>query len=302
MAISRKFFVNIKNLKHMKRLYLFLGAVLAVVACQEAPVEQTDPADDIPAKTFTFTIKGDFSGELTKGYLMADGKEMTDLWILDYMDDRLIQQMHLNDTDEEWGEDPTLTLAFGPHHVYFVASRGQSPTLSTEDKTIIFTKVLDTFWKDYEVNVVPTSDGDRVVTLDRVVTRLKLTLTDAIADNTATIHTTPATWYYGINYTTGEPVESKSNTAIVVNVPANMIGSAGETVNIYGFSSATEWTTDVTVEAKNGESEVIGRASLEDVSLKRNRSTELSGPLFFTGGAVGFTLTTEWDESATGTW
>jgi len=293
----------------MRKFLLILGATFVISSCDkvladfqeiETPTEQQTG----PTKKFTFTVKGDFSKDLkTKAseYLYADGKQMTDLWVLDYMDGTLVQQLHQVNTDDDFGK-PVMQLAYGAHHIYFVASRGQSPTVSTTAKTIVFSKVLDTFWTDYEATVVSTSNGNRAVTLNRVVTRLKLTLTDAIAENTSTISTTPATWYYGINYSTGEPVEAKSNTAIVVNVPANMIGSTGETVNIYGFSGATEWTTDVAVVAKKSDDSVLGQAGMSDVPFKRNRSTEYSGPLFMTGGEVGITLSADWDDSATGTW
>lgn len=278
--------------------------MLAISACNALdPEPQPLPAIDGVTKKFTFTVKGDFSKDMkTKAdYLTADGKSMTDLWVLDYMGDELVQQIHQASGDEDWGQ-PTLNLKYGEHHVYFIASRGQSPTLNTTSKTITFSKVLDTFWKDYSVTVVSTSNGNRAVTLDRVVTRLRLTFTDALAEGLSTIQTTPGTWYYGFNYTTGEPTEMKSNQTIITEVPASMIGNSGETVNVFGFSSATEWTTDVSIAAKKSDNTVLGQAAIEDVPLKRNRSTEYSGPLFITGGAVEMSLNSEWSDPTTGTW
>jgi hypothetical protein len=289
----------------MKRYLLFLGAVavLALTSCLKA--SDPNPAEVTgPVKKFTFTVKGNFSQDFkTKAgeYLYADGKTMTDLWVLDYMGDELVQQIHQTTSDADWGQ-PTMNLKYGEHHIYFVASRGQSPTLNTTSKTVTFTKVLDTFWKDYAVTVVSTSNGNRAVTLDRVVTRLKITFTDAIPEGTATFALTPTTWNYGINYATGEPCETKTSTAVTIDVPSNLIGNTGETLNLYGFSSATEWTTNVTVAAKKSDGTVIGEATLENVPLKRNRSTEYSGPLFMMGGEVGITLNSEWLDSVTDTW
>jgi hypothetical protein len=293
----------------MRKFLLILGAISVITSCDkvladfqdiETPTEQQTG----PTKKFTFTVKGNFTSDLkTKAseYLYADGKQMTDLWVLDYMDGTLVQQLHQVNTDDDFGK-PVMQLAYGTHHIYFVASRGQSPILSTTDKTITFSKVLDTFWTDYEATVVATSNGNRAVTLDRVVTRLKLCFTDALVEGLATIHVTPGTWYYGLNYTTGEPVEAKNSTAVVMDVPSSMIGNANETVNVFGFSSSTEWTTDVAVAAKKSDLTVLGHASIEDVPFKRNRSTNYSGPLFITGGEVGITLSASWDDSATGTW
>ncbi len=75
--------------------------------------------------------------------LTADGKEMTDVWVLDYMGDVLMQQVHQVSTDDDFGQ-PTLTLAIGDHHLYFIASRGSGSTLNTTNHTIIFARVLDT--------------------------------------------------------------------------------------------------------------------------------------------------------------
>lgn len=294
----------------MKRLIIFIGTVLALASCNAITTdfEQPDEGEVVeqtgPTKKFTFTVKGNFSSDLkTKAseYLYADGKQMTDLWVLDYMGGQLVQQIHQSNTDDDFGK-PVMQLKYGDHHIYFVTSRGQTPTLNTTAKTITFAKVLDTFWKDYAVNVVSTSNGNRAVTMDRVVTRLKVTFTDAIPEGTATFALTPTTWNYGINYSTGEPCEAKASTAVIIDVPSNLIGNTGETLNLFGFSSETEWTTNVILAARKSDSSVIGQATLENVSLKRNRSTEYSGPLFATGGEVGLTLNAEWLTSTTGTW
>ena len=274
--------------------------VLADFQDIETPTEQTGPT-----KKFTFTVKGSFSSDLkTKAseYLYADGKQMTDLWVLDYKDGTLVQQLHQSNTDDDFGA-PVMNLSYGTHHVYFVASRGNSPTLNTTAKTITWTKVLDTFYKDYEVTVVATSNGNRAVTMERAVTRLRLTFTDAIAENAATISITPHTWYYGINYETGEPAEAMTDHSATISIPAANVGKVGETANLYGFSSATEWTTDIAIASKTSENTTIGAATIEGAPFKRNRSTDYTGPLFTSSGDLSLSLNATWSEPPhTGTW
>ena len=172
----------------MKRLKLWaVAAALIMTASCEKPVITDDETSGetetttATTKKFTFTLKGDFSDQwkpVTRGYLQADGKDLTDVWVLDYMDGKLVQQVHQTDnTAEDFGK-PVMSLKYGSHHIYFIASRGQGAQLDTEAKTITFSKVLDTFYKDYEVSVAGSSNGNRAVTLDRVVTRLRLTFTD----------------------------------------------------------------------------------------------------------------------------
>ena len=294
----------------------FIAAALVLTACEK--VELSEPESVSPDETtvsdasasgktkkFTFTLKGDFSDDwkpVTRGYLSADGKDLTDVWVLDYVGGTLIQQLHQSDnTSEDFGK-PVMNLTYGSHHIYIIASRGQSPTLDTESKTLSFVKVLDTFYKDYEVNVVSTSNGNRAVTLDRVVTRMRLYFTDAIAADAATINITPATWHYGINYVTGAMADTKSNYTTTINIPASSVGSTSESANLYGFPTATEWTTDVAINSKKSDNTVIGSATITAAPFRANRVTEYSGPLFSAGGSMTMSLNTTWDDSVSGTW
>ena len=227
---------------------------------------------------------------------------MSDLWLLDYVDGGLAQQRHQTNTDDDFGT-PTMNLTYGVHHIYFVASRGVSPTLSTAAHTITWGSVRDTFWKDYEVSVVATSNGNRAVTLDRVVTKLRVAANDEVPVGVATFSLTPAVWYYGLNYINGEPVMPVENQAITVNVPTSYAGTSGEMmVSVFGFSGTTEWTTDVALDAKGGDGQTIGHGVIEDVPLMRNRMSDYTGPMFGSGGRATLSLNTEWIDAVTGTW
>jgi hypothetical protein len=302
----------------MKKLTIMALAVCLMTAC-EKPLNLDEPAmanteqvavptdangEPLPTKKFTFTLKGDFSNDwkpVTRGYLSADGKDLTDVWVLDYMGDQLIQQLHQTSTDEAFGQ-PAMNLAYGNHHVYVIASRSQGAALDTDAHTLTFTKVLDTFYKDYEVSVVSTSNGNRAVTLDRVVTKLKLVIEDAIPTGAATLNIAPATWYYGINYITGNPVAAASSQPIVINIPANNIGKSGVDASIFGFSTSDEWQTDVSFNCKKADDTILGTASLSAVPLKANRVSEYTGPLFSAGGAMTLSLNSTWDDAYQGVW
>ena len=258
-----------------------------------------------PSKKFTFTLKGDFSTDwapVTRGYMQADGKDMTDVWVFDYMGDELQQQIHLTNTEENWAT-PSINLAMGTHNIYFVASRGTTPTVNTTNKTITWVKPSDTFWKDYEVTVVSTSNGNRAVTLDRVVTRFRATVTDAIPMDCASITIALASWHTGLNYQTGAPVTAVTDYATVINIPGSYIGQTNTMLSLFGFSGADQWTTTITITAKTSGSDMLGTAIIENVPFKANRSTDYSGTLF--GGqpnSLGFTLGSAWLDSYEGTW
>ena len=279
-----------------------LAVAMTMTACNSN--DDMPEADATSTATITFAMTGDFqmtAHDFTRS-LEADGKTMTDVWVLDYVGVELKQQLHQTSDDADFGA-PTLSLGLGTHHIYFIASRGAGAVLNTTAHALTFTSVRDTFWKDYEITISSgTSSGNRSVTLDRIVTKLKLTFTDAIPEGAATFNVTPSSWYYGVDYTTGEPSEATANGTITVNIPSSEIGVSNEAVSIFGFSSATEWTTDVAVDCKTSDSGVLGSATIADAPFVRNRVSEYTGPLFTAGGGMTLSLNTEWDESYQGSW
>lgn len=291
----------------MKKYMMMALAVALFTACEKADIPDNsseEPISVVDGKTkkFTFTVKGDFgTPTFTRGYLQSDGKDMTDLWVFDYMGGAMVQQLHQSNDDDDFGT-PTMNLAYGAHHIYFVASRGASPTLTTESHMITWGTVRDTFYKDYEVNVVSTSNGNRAVTLDRVATKMTVTITDEVPTGCASLAITPSLWYYGLDYVDGSAVSGQEK-AVTVSVPNSYVGTSGElAVSLYGIGKATEYTTDIAIVAKDGESAVIGSATIEDAPFKRNRGTEYSGYMFGSGGALACTLNTTWLDAETLTW
>ena len=266
--------------------------------------------DDLSGQTaehstqITFDIQGDFTlstHDFTRA-LTADGKDMTDVWVWDYVGTECQQTVHQTSDDVDFGT-PTMELGLGTHHLYFVSSRGVTPTVDNDAKTITWATVRDTFWKHYELTVTGgTSGGSRAVSLDRVVTKLKAVFLDAIPTGAAKFEVTPASWYYGMNYQTGEPSEATVNGTVTVNIPLSDIGAVNEAVSIFGFSSATEWTTDVAITCKTYESGVLGGATVTAAPFMRNRVSEYTGPLFTDGGGMTLSLVTDWLTTHTGTW
>lgn len=294
----------------MKRLFIMALAVATLTACEKEIITEEDATvSDGSAiektKKFTFTLKGDFSNDwkpVTRGYLEADGRDLTDVWVLDYQGDVLVQQIHQSDnTAEDFGQ-PSMTLAYGSHHVYFVASRGINPTLSTADKTITWEKPSDTFWADYSVTVVNSSNGNRAVTLDRVVTKFKAIVNDALPVGISSISIIPATWYYALNYQTGEATGAVSGQPTVISIPQSYEGRTEVNFTIHSLSNITEWNTDISIVAKDGDQTVLGTATIADVPLKAGRITEYSGSLFSSAGSTTISLNDTWATSVTGTW
>ena len=260
-------------------------------------IDTTPPSDHA---TITFACQGFELQPFTRS-LEADGKSMTDLWVLDYIGTTLAQQIHQVSTDTDFGT-PTLNLSVGSHHIYFIASRGKTPTLDTDAHTLTFGTVSDTFYKDYAIDVTGTSNGSRSVTLDRIVTKLTTAITDAIPEGAATFNLTPEAWHYGIDYTTGLPTAATPSQTITISIPSSEIGFTNEHLSIFGFSTEDEWTTNVTLNCKKADGTILGSAVLDNVPLKRNRITEYTGPLFSSNGLTTVGLSTDWLDNYASTW
>ena len=254
--------------------------------------------DQDTTKTYTVVISID--GVAQTRSLAADGKDMSDIWLFDYVDGDLQQQIHQEYDDEDFGE-PTLDLSYGQHNLYIVASRGTNPVVSTANKTISWDRPLDTFWKAVTVNVSATSNGTSV-TLNRMVTKLHLDFDDVVPEGSAKFVITPALWYYGLNYQTGAPAADQENKPITLTIPTSYIGTTNVATNNYGFSSTTEWFTDVTVQCLDGDENVIGEAELSSVPFLRNRITIFSGKLWGKDSGFTISLNADWIDPYEGTW
>ena len=279
----------------MKKVFVIAALAMVFASCgKDVNVEEAG------AKKVAFDVQGNWNSPVfTRGSLSADGKEMTDLWLFDYVDGALVQSLHQVSTDADFGT-PAPTLAYGEHRIYFVVSRGGSPVIN--GTVISWGSIRDTFWKAMSVSVGGASASAYSVALYRVVTKLKITATDAVPDGTATVVVLPGKWYAGLDYITGQPADMRDNEEMSVAVPDSYVGTTGLAVSFFGFSSATEWTTPLTVSARDADNDIIGMVNVAAAPFMANRATEFSGALFSTSGAFTITLNDEWAEPWTGTW
>ena len=152
------------------------------------------------------------------------------------------------------------------------------------------------------MNVVATSNGNRAVTLDRVVTKLRLTFTDEVPAAANSISVIPHTWYYGIDYLTGQPASAQTDAATVITIPDSSKGQTGIQASLFGFSTAAEWNTDVVISSRTATDAVLGSATITSAPFKANRVSDYSGPLFSAGGSLSLSLNGEWEDSYAGSW
>lgn len=277
---------------------LAVAAILPIVSCSHDDAQTgkaETPKDSTQVVTVTFTF-GDVA-PMTRASL--ESLNLTDLWVFDYIGDELKTTEHQSSGDG-FGAI-SMSMEYGTHTLYFVSSRGTSPTVDTESQTITWLKPSDTFWGSLTLTVEPSMSAQSV-TLSRVATRLRVTVTDEIPTGAAKMIVTPSTWYYGLNYTTSEGV-APSSQAREVDIPSSYIGTSGQLiVNIFGLSTATEWQTNLAVSMKNGQGTTIGSVTLYDAPFLQNRTTMFSGSLFATSQSLSIEADDTWGDDDVHSW
>ena len=299
------------NLSHRDKLVvkLLLGVIalslltLCLSSCNRTDGEEPATAkvnvawaDTLDKKTVTF----DFTGLRASTRATLTELTMTDLWVFDYMGDALQQSVHQSSTDATFGS-PSLSLDYGDHTFYFVASRGSDPVVDTDAKTITWGSVRDTFYGSLSLNVQPNSGSSQSVSLSRCVGRLRVSATDVVPEGAAKLVVMPSSWYYGLNYQSGECV-ADSPTPLVVNIPSSYIGTTKLAASFYTISSASPWQTDMTVALVATDESTIGSVTISDVPLQRNHVTSYAGGIVGAGRTLNIGSDDEWIEDDTVSW
>ena len=279
---------------------LAAALMLTAIACtSEEP--QAEKPSGWEQKTITFTFGDTFQQRaMTRADITS--LDLTDLWMIDYVGSELQQTIHQSSTDEGFGV-LSASMGYGEHTLYFVASRGTTPTTDTDAQTITWVKPSDTFWATATITVSPSSASSQAVTLSRVATRLRITVNDEVPTGAAKFVITPSQWYYGIDYTTGIGIAPSANQPREVNIPSSYIGTSGQlAIAIFGFVPSADWHTDITAALKASDESTLGLVTLEDVEMKRNITTAYSGGIL--GTAKSFTLSADdaWGDEDVHTW
>ena len=286
----------------MRKFQIGLAAalILSMSACTSEEPQNEKPIG-MEAKTITFTFGDTFQQRaMTRADITS--LDLTDLWMFDYVGGELQQTIHQSNTDEDFGV-LSASMGYGEHTLYFVASRGTTPTSDTDAQTITWVKPSDTFWATATVTVSPSSASSQAVSLSRVATRLRITVNDEVPAGASKFVITPAQWYYGIDYTTGSGIAPSAKQPREVNIPSSYIGTSGQlAISIFGFVPSADWQTDITAALKASDDTTLGQVAITDVPMKKNITTAYSGGILGTSKAFTLTADDTWGTEDIHTW
>jgi len=280
----------------MKKLLMVMAAAAMLLSCgKNEPEAVADVKESAPwvHTTWTFDVGPGVSHEaMARTRADLSSLNLTDLWVMDYVGDELVQTIHQSSTDDGFGS-VTLDLGYGEHTICFCASRGTGPSVS--GSVITWEKPSDTFWHCLTLTVaagVPVTAQQ--VMLSRMATRLRVSPTDKIPEGAAKLTCSMSVWYYGLDLLTGEAAGERVQPR-EIDIPSRYVGTAGElSASFFGLSPSEPWQTDVAVAVLDGDGSVMGSVTLDGVTMSRNVTTVYSGGIFGKGGTMSVSADDGW--------
>lgn len=288
----------------MTRKLFFVPVAIALAmlstGCEKAQVETSTPEDSItnpkPDWRDTIVISFEFGDEARTRATLEEAK-VKDLWLFDYVGGSLVQSIHQSSTDVGFGS-VSLGVAYGSHTFYAVASAGTDAT--TSGTTITWVKPGDTFYLSKQVDVQPSGTSVSMQ-LKRVATRLRVSVTDEVPSDMASIAVT-GLWYYAFDYLSGEAAGSQSATRTIA-IPSSYAGTTGQlTAGFYSLCPIAGYSTDITIAARRSDESAIKEVVMSDVPFVRNRQTAVSGGMSSTSRGLSLSVDDQWDDDYTAAW
>lgn len=300
---------------------MMAASVMSFTSCGENEVinqseEQYQSASHgkVAVKLFCSTTP---SVSYTRASIVANEKQLTDLYILDYNKEtgKLLQVLHQTSTAEDFAE-PTLNLDYGNHTLKVIATRSSSPALLSADGSlwnlqentvfavadennvpVVLTsdKTSDSFGASQDVNVGIGKDQTIHIQLDRIVAKLVLKNTGTFPADCSTIQLS-LNEYKTWNWQSFSVMEAAKNQRI--SDASQYAGQTGSTISYFLLvPDGDGYTTDISIQMNRKDSDKPYAAfTIPDVCLQRNRITTISGSYYDHEEGFFLTVNDEWDE------
>lgn len=251
-------------------------------------------------------------GVETRAALSANGKQLTDIYILDYdkTSGKLLQVLHQTSTATDFAE-PDLTLDYGEHVLKVVATRSLEPTLwdagnitwqvepnvltpvtATQPVMLTASKTSDTFGAEKEVSVGIGKATTVSIALDRLVAKLVVKSTDVFPDDCTTV-TLDLQEHRTLSWATMDVIEAVRHQRVTDVM--SLRGTTGTVLSFFVLAPRDGYTTDVTLTTNRAEGKPYSTITVPGVQLERNKVTTISGPIYGHGQGVQISVQDEWN-------
>ena len=153
-------------------------------------------------------------------------------------------------------------------------------------------RARETFVAKQDVTVTSSAPLNLNVTLSRIVSSINIISTDGRSTGVAKIRTTYAKGSKSFNPSTGFATDDAG--FVLTNTPSAAIGSPIN-VSSFVFLATDEEKMNITIEVLDASNNVLFTKVVENVPLKRNRKTTLTGAMFTAPtSAASFKVETSW--------
>lgn len=306
----------------MKSKLMMMAAIAAVgmtlVSCSS---DNENFVEDVkPGKAHVRLVCGmgvsvsPMGSPLTRAVLSANGKQLTDLYIMDYdkATGKLLQVLHQTSTAPDFAE-PDLTLDYGEHVLKVVATRSQEPTLwdtgnntwqvepdiltpvtATQPVMLTSAKTSDTFGAEKEVSVGIGTGATVSIVLDRLVAKLVVSSTDVFPDDCTTI-TLDLQEHRTLSWATMDVIDAVKNQR-VVDV-TSLRGTTGTVLSFFMLTPKDGYTTDVTLTMNRTEGTPYSTITVPSVPLECNKVTTITGSIYGHEQGVQVSVKDAWSET-----
>ena len=251
----------------------------------------------------------------TRAALTANGKQLTDLYIMDYdkKSGKLLQVLHQTSTAADFAE-PDLTLDYGEHTLKVIATRSTSPTLldatsapwevtdnvltpvsgETTPSLLSSAKTSDTFGAQRDI-VVNIGEAQTVnLTLERLVARMIIKSTDVFPTDCSTFEFSLQE-HKAFSWQTFDVIDAVKNyRSSDVSVLA---GTTGTTITYYMFAPTDGYTTDITFTTNSKTGKPYSTITVPNVRFERNKTTTITGSFYNHQQGFSISINDAWSET-----
>lgn len=251
----------------------------------------------------------------TRASLTANGKELTDLYILDYdkATGKLLQVLHQTNTAADFAE-PDLTLDYGEHTLKVIATRSTASTLldatstpfaltdnlltpvSSTAEPVVWTsdKTSDSFGAVKDITVAVGQNEVAVIALERLVAKMVINSTDVFPDDCSTIDAI-FNEYRTINWQTLDVMDYVKNQRS--SDVSSLAGTVGTTIAYFVLCPKDGYSADITftMNRKNTPTP-YATITVPNVRLERNKITTITGSFYNHSASLSLSIKDEWQQ------
>lgn len=284
----------------MKKIAFLLSIMVLTLSCSNATdslSEQTDELTPVTVHVDDFSMSVETFAPRRASKTAADYTNVKGITLAFYDSEgtevyNTTQLREDNTTYDVFGHF-TCELKKGSYTMIVLGygSKNAMKLNSMTDATFTNDFVRETFVYTRDVNITSTAAVDLSATLSRVVAQLGVISTDVRTADAVKLRTTFSAGGQGVNPMTGL---STANTGFSNTLEFNNEVGQKAAMGNFVFLKTDEQTMTVTIDVLDADDNVLNSRVVNDVPLKRNRITKLTGPIYTATASSDFVLDTDW--------